>query len=183
MAVAHDQIPRDENGIAHGAYRIVHRDPGFHGEIGVYSLREGVSTSPACGRALLCAIGEYGSELYLEPWGDLPPGFVLPELVQGEVPATAILERCPWRGAPAVAPVVAEALKAAEDELDDMEIDDLADAKGTAIASITFAGPREAREKVKAAASAAKALRKCASGSGAIPGGATTGRATVFCVK
>ena len=126
MAVAHDQIPRDENGIAHGAYRIVHRDPTFHGEVGVYSLREGVSTSPACGRALLCAIGEYGSELYLEPWGDLPPGFVLPELVQGEVPATAILERCPWRSAPQVAPVVAEALKSApDDDLEDMEIDDL----------------------------------------------------------
>lgn len=130
MAVSHEQLPRDGNGIIQGAYRIVHADPTYHGPIGVYDLVDGVSTSPACGRALICAIGEYGPHLFLEPWGPLPSGFQLPELVCAEVPSGVEFERCPWRGAPVVPPVVAARIAEAAstdepDELDVMSLEDL----------------------------------------------------------
>ena len=98
MAVSHEQLPRDGNGIIQGAYRIVHADPTYHGPIGVYDLVDGVSTSPACGRALICAIGEYGPHLFLEPWGPLPSGFQLPELVCAEVPSSSVARGAepPW---------------------------------------------------------------------------------------
>lgn len=99
MAASHDQLPRDVNGIIQGAYRILHEDPTYHGEVGVFEIREGSSTVPACGRALQCALGEYGSRLFLEPWGPLPDGFLMPELIAPEVSpeVAAAFERCPWR--------------------------------------------------------------------------------------
>lgn len=101
MAVDHERLPRDDNGIVQGAYRILHEDPTFNGPIGIYTLVDGESTSPACGRALRCAVGEYGPKLYLEPWGELPAGFMLPEMVSPDVPSEALarFERCPWRAA------------------------------------------------------------------------------------
>lgn len=128
MAVSHEQLPRDGNGIVQGAYRIVHADPTYHGPIGVYDLVDGASTSPACGRALVCAIGEYGPHLYLEPWGPLPSGFQMPEMVGADVPDGVTFEPCPWRGI--VAPVVAERLVEAAkpeptDDIDTMGLEDL----------------------------------------------------------
>jgi hypothetical protein len=135
--INHDQLPRDGNGIAQGAWRILHDDPTYHGALGIYEMRNGESTSPACGRALVCTIGEYGSRLYLEPWGELPEGFVLPELVSATVPESAHshFQPCPWRH---VAPVVAKAMEIepephdgtvvtaeARDDLDAMGLEDL----------------------------------------------------------
>lgn len=99
MAATHESLPRDANGIVQGAYRLLHEDPTFHGDIGVFEVRDGAATSPACGRALICALGEYGSQLYLEPWGELPGGFLMPEMVSAEVSpeVAATLAPCPWR--------------------------------------------------------------------------------------
>lgn len=102
--IAPDQIPRDRNGLPAGAWRILHENQAFAGTIGVYDLVGGESTRPAFGRLLLCAIAEYGSKLYLEPWGPgIPKGTVFPEVFQADVPdaALAALPKCPWRVAKA----------------------------------------------------------------------------------
>ena len=145
MAVSHANLPRDGNGIVQGAYRILHESPAFHGDIGIYEMREGSSVSPACGRALICAIGEYGAQLYLDPWGPLPDGFAMPELVSAEVPEDVArsFEPCPWRMRTATVRIdvtgnatsVAEAgeglatvtvsVAPVPDDLDAMNVDDL----------------------------------------------------------
>lgn len=102
--IAPDQIPRDANGLPAGAWRIVHENPAYTGPIGVYDLVGGESTRPAFGRLLLCAVGEYGGSIYLEPWGpSVPPGTVFPEAFQAHVPQSVIdaLPKCPWRAAKA----------------------------------------------------------------------------------
>lgn len=94
-----EDLPRDSNGIIQGAWRFVTASPDFHGDICGIEIREGIAQAPVCGRALAMASAVYGQDLYLEPWGDLPPGFQLPEMVQHPVPADVhwTPQRCPWR--------------------------------------------------------------------------------------
>lgn len=104
--VSIDDLARDENSIVQGAFRILHRSPAYHGPVGAYDLERGESTRPAAGRLLLCALNEYGGDVFLEPWGDLPPGFVMPDGVRPEVPAATLarLRPCLWRDSPAATP-------------------------------------------------------------------------------
>lgn len=123
-----EELPRDENGTVQGAYRILHRNPAYCGPVGVFDLVDGASTVPACGRPLVVAVVEYGNDLYLEPWGDVPAGFLLPETVRPEVPPEAIrrMQRCPWREASAEEASSGEAEDAPpSDGLDDLDLEAL----------------------------------------------------------
>lgn len=102
MAIVLEDLPRDSNGIVQGAWRLLHEGRNFHGEIGAYTMRHGASTEPACGRPLQRAVAAYGPELYMEPWGALPAGFTLPEMVAHPVPAGIPwrAQPCPWRAQP-----------------------------------------------------------------------------------
>lgn len=134
--IEHDKIPRDENGVVQGLWRIVHRSPTYSGPIGFLEIRGGVSTAPAFGRATIAIAAEYGNDLYLEPWDDAVPfGVDVPEFISRTVSPDflATLDVCPWRvPAPAVAPAThapmaspAPASEAPADSLDDMGRDDL----------------------------------------------------------
>lgn len=104
MAITVEDLPRDSNGIVQGAWRILHASTNFHGEIGSFTMRHGESTEPACGRPLQRAVAAYGPEIYMEPWGALPPGFYCGEMIAHPVPAGIAwrAQPCPWRGAPAL---------------------------------------------------------------------------------
>ena len=96
-----EELPRDSNGIIQWASRFVHPSPTFHGDVCGVDMRDGIAEQPVCGRALAMASAVYGQDLYIEPWGKLPPGFQLPEMVQHPVPADVLYtpQRCPWRSA------------------------------------------------------------------------------------
>lgn len=97
------ELPRDAHGLVQGAWRLLHASPSFNGEIGTYTMRDGASVLPACGRALERAVAFFGADLYLEPWGALPPGFTCGEMIEHPLPASIAWtpEPCPWRTAPA----------------------------------------------------------------------------------
>lgn len=124
-------IPRDANGLVCGAWRLVHERPTFSGELGIVQFRDGCSVHPVAGHILGRLSAVYGHILFLEPWGDLPKGFRMPEGHSAKVPEAAIakLKRAPWRdAAPAKAepaPVVIEPVGAGVESLDDMGREDL----------------------------------------------------------
>jgi hypothetical protein len=92
-------LPRDEYGIVQGAWRLLHRDPAYHGGVGTVDLRQGQSHEPVFGRRMVAIVSVFGGDLFLEPWGPLPPGTTLPPMVNATVSdeVLARLERCPWR--------------------------------------------------------------------------------------
>lgn len=94
-----EQLPIDANGIMQGAWRLVHRSPTFGGTLGLVSFVGGLATEPVCGRPLRLLIAEHGRDLYLEPWGELPRGFTMPECVDAVAPLhlLARLPVAPWR--------------------------------------------------------------------------------------
>jgi hypothetical protein len=94
-------LPRDANGLVCGAWRLVHENQAFSGELGVVPFRDGTSVHPIAGRVLLRLSAVVGHMLYLEPWGDLPRGFRMPEGHTAKVPDSflAKLKRAPWRDA------------------------------------------------------------------------------------
>lgn len=94
-------LPRDEHGIVQGAWRLLHRDPAYHGGVGTVELRQGQSQEPVFGRRLVAIAAVFGGYLFLEPWGTLPPGTTLPPMVNAMVSAEILarLEPCPWRSA------------------------------------------------------------------------------------
>lgn len=118
MAISHDNLPRDENGIVQGAWRVLHENPEYNGQLGAAIIVNGESTFPIAGRPLALVAAHFGGELYIEPWGDAPQnGWMLPPCVSFEVPASIdwTPEPCPWRKAapkavakpePVAAPVV-----------------------------------------------------------------------------
>ena len=97
MAISLEELPRDENGILQGVWRVLHRDQTYHGPIGLVDVVHGVGQLPTWGRQLGVLAAMYGTDLFIEPWtGPTPDGFVLGPLtawtVEGYTP-----ERCPWR--------------------------------------------------------------------------------------
>lgn len=97
-----EDLPRDGNGIIQGAWRFVHASPDFHGDVCGIDVRAGIAQQPVVGRTLAMASAVYGQDLYIEPWGELPPGFPLPEMVQHPLPAGVAYtpQPCPWRAQP-----------------------------------------------------------------------------------
>lgn len=94
-------LPRDQHGIVQGAWRLLHRDPTYHGGVGTVEIRNGQSHEPVFGRRLVAIAAVFGGDLFLEPWGPLPPGTTLPPMVNATVGADILarLEPCPWRAA------------------------------------------------------------------------------------
>jgi hypothetical protein len=121
-------IPRDANGLVCGAWRLVHERPTFSGELGIVQFKDGTSVRPVAGHVLGRLSAVYGHILFLEPWGDLPPGFRMPEGHSAKVPEASLakLKRAPWRDVVA-APVAPEPAKneAASDDLAAMQRADL----------------------------------------------------------
>lgn len=115
MPVDLSNLPRDENGIVQGVWRVLHERETFCGDIGVVPVLHGVGQWPVSGRALASLVAEFGHEVYLEPWGELPHGYEPGELVEASIDWWTP-EPCPWRKAapkavaktePVAAPVVA----------------------------------------------------------------------------
>ena len=92
-------LPRDANGLICGAWRLVHENEAFSGELGVIPFRNGLSAHPVAGRILSRLAAVVGHVLYLEPWGDLPRGWAMPEGHTAKVPEAflATLKSAPWR--------------------------------------------------------------------------------------
>lgn len=94
------ELPRDNNGMIQGAWRLFHESDEFHGTLGVATMRRGSSEGPVFGQPLQVIVAIYGPSLFMEPWeGDLPQGLALPPLVCATLPEgmTWSGERCPWR--------------------------------------------------------------------------------------
>lgn len=97
MAVTHEELPRDENGILQGVWRVLHRERNYHGPLGNVHVEHGVGQTPVWGRLLSVVVAFYGPDIYLEPWtGPVPDGFVLGPLTAWSVPGYKP-EPCPWR--------------------------------------------------------------------------------------
>lgn len=105
-------LPRDQHGIVQGAWRLLHRDPAYHGGVGAVELRQGRSHEPVFGRRLVAIAAVFGGDLFLEPWGTLPPGTTLPPMVNATVSdeVLARLERCPWRDLSDIPPPLPDTL-------------------------------------------------------------------------
>lgn len=137
--IEHDKLPRDENGIVQGLWRIVHRSPTYSGGLGFLDMRDGVSSVPAFGRVLISIAAEYGSDVYIEPWdAPVPIGVDVPEFIAHSVAPeiAAAFQPAPWRAqapaakseAPKVQPIAerrTEPPSAPADGLDAMSRDDL----------------------------------------------------------
>lgn len=97
--ISPQMLPRDANGLIPGAWRLVHENPSFCGEMGVIPFRNGTSVHPVAGRILSRLSAVLGHVLYLEPWGELPRGWAMPEGHTAKVPESflAKLQRAPWR--------------------------------------------------------------------------------------
>lgn len=129
-------LPRDQHGIVQGAWRLLHRDPAYHGGVGTVELRHGQSHEPVFGRRLVAIASVFGGDLFLEPWGPLPPGTTLPPMVNATVSAEILarLEPCPWRSAsPAPLP----------DTLPPPPPEEPAEAAAPAVATETTSGRRD----------------------------------------
>jgi hypothetical protein len=98
-------LPRDANGLVPGAWRLVHKDKTFSGELGVVPFRNGMSINPVTGHTLARIIAIYGAILYIE----LVEGARMPEGYSSKVPEAflAKLQRAPWRE-PELPPVLTE---------------------------------------------------------------------------
>lgn len=97
MAISLEELPRDDNGILQGVWRVLHRDPGYHGPLGHVHVVDGVGQQPAWGRQLGILAAMFGADLFIEPWtGPTPDGFVLGPLTAWTVPGYTP-EPCPWR--------------------------------------------------------------------------------------
>ena len=120
LGTTFEQLPFDGDGILQGVYRLVHADPSFGGTLGLVQFKGGVSTTPVAGRPLRMLIGEYGGHLYLEPWGELPRGYMLPECVKAMPPAPLLarLPVAPWRKPKQEADAPIDALEAGPDRVD-----------------------------------------------------------------
>lgn len=100
MAIRFDKLPRDGNGIVQGAWRVLHADSDYHGELGPAIFAKGESIFPLAGRSLALLAAHFGENLYMEPWGDAPThGWMLPPCVEFDVPEGIdwTPEPCPWR--------------------------------------------------------------------------------------
>ena len=91
-------LPRDTNGLIPGAWRLVHKDKTFSGELGVVPFRNGLSVNPVTGHTLARIVAIYGHILFIE----LVEGARMPEGYSSKVPEAflAKLKRAPWREEP-----------------------------------------------------------------------------------
>jgi hypothetical protein len=119
-----EDLPRDADGIVHGVWRVVHRSPSFHGQLGHLEFREGMGTTPAFGVRLARLVASCGDELFIEQWtGPFPGDFALPEGMRAQLTEAELakITLAPWRQkiADALEPLTLEVLKLAREEEED----------------------------------------------------------------
>jgi hypothetical protein len=81
-----EQLPRDENGIVIGQWRLRHHVPDYSDDIGPAAFRDGVTIHPLEGRDLERIVAALGADLDAEPWEAMPE----PEMAAIEPTAPAI---------------------------------------------------------------------------------------------
>lgn len=89
-----DTLPRDGSGILQGAWRVLHDDADYTGQLGAASFVDGETVAPLAGRQLGVLVAAMGAELWIEPWGADLGGYALPPGVLAEVPP-GVLEGIP----------------------------------------------------------------------------------------
>lgn len=74
------QLPRDENGIVVGQWRLRHSVKDYTDDIGMAAFRNGVTTRPLGGSDLDRIIAAIGEDVTIEPW-DSDPRMHQPQIV------------------------------------------------------------------------------------------------------
>ena len=111
-----DTLPRDGSGILQGAWRVLHDDADYTGQLGAASFVDGETVAPLAGHQLGVLVAAMGAELWIEPWGADLGGYALPPGVLAEVPPGVLegIPVCPRRAKVAKPGPKAPAAKAAD---------------------------------------------------------------------